>query len=165
VAPLPFFVSGYIAVWTSLAIPAYFAWRALMGPIEDGADWVAYLAGGVLLAAAVWQLTLLKSLCLRHCRSPMSVFLSYRGDATKPFGASRMGATHGLYCVGCCWGLMAILVAFGTMNLAWMLALSLLIFIEKNVRWGEGIARIGAIALFVLGGVLLLRPETMAALT
>jgi predicted metal-binding membrane protein len=165
VAPLPFFVSGYIAVWTSLAIPAYLAWRVLMDPIEQGAAWAAYVAGGVLIAAAVWQLTPLKSICLRHCRSPLSVFLSFKGDATKPLGALRMGGTHGLYCLGCCWALMAVLVAVGTMNLAWMLGLSLLIFVEKNVRWGEGIARGAAVALLVLGAILLLRPETIAAFT
>jgi predicted metal-binding membrane protein len=165
VAPLPFFVAGYIAVWTSLAIPAYFAWRALADPIAEGATWAAYLAGGVLVAAAIWQLTPLKSICLRHCRSPLSVFLRFGGDAAKPLGAARMGATHGGYCVGCCWGLMAILVAVGTMNLAWMLGLSVLIYVEKNAPWGERVAQGVSVVLVALGVLLLIRPDMLTTLT
>jgi predicted metal-binding membrane protein len=153
VAPLPFFVAGYIAVWTSLGVPAFFAWRALMDPLADGTTWAARLAGGVLIAAAVWQLTPLKSVCLRHCRSPMSVFMRYGAAAAKPLGAVRMGATHGGYCLG-----------VGTMNIAWMLGLALLILLEKNAPWGERIALGGAVALGVLGALLIVRPETLSAL-
>jgi predicted metal-binding membrane protein len=158
-------VSGYIALWTALGIPAYFAWRALMGPIADVRPWAAYLAGGVLIGAALWQLTPLKSACLSHCRSPMSVFLTSGASATRAFGAMKMGVTHGAYCVGCCWALMAVLVAMGTMNLAWMLGLSVLILLEKNAPAGERIARIGAAALAVLGILLIVKPETLSVLT
>jgi predicted metal-binding membrane protein len=165
VAPLPFFVGGYIAVWTSLAVPAYLAWRALADPIARGDSWAAYLAGGVLIAAAIWQLTPLKTICLRHCRSPLSVFLRFGGDAAKPLGATRMGATHGGYCLGCCWGLMAILVALGTMNLAWMLGLAVLIYVEKNAKWGERIAQGVSVVLVALGVLLMIRPDMLSTLT
>ena len=165
VAPLPFFVTGYIAVWTSIGLPAYFAWRALMDPIADARPWAGRLAGVVLLAAAVWQLTPLKSVCLRHCRSPISFFLHFGANVARPAGALRMGVTHGLFCLGCCWALMAVLVAMGTMNLAWMAALALLIIIEKNAPAGERVASLAAVA-FAVGGVLLvLRPETLTTLT
>jgi predicted metal-binding membrane protein len=165
VAPLPFFVAGYIVVWTALGIPAFFAWRSLMDPIANGSTWAAVLAGGVLIAAGVWQLTPLKSICLRHCRSPMSVFLRFGLAASRPIGAVRMGATHGAYCVGCCWALMAVLVAVGTMNLAWMVGLAVLILLEKNAPWGERIARGAAIGMAVLGLLLIVRPETFAQVT
>lgn len=165
VAPLPFFVAGYIAVWTSLGIPAYFAWRALMDPIAMGETWAAYLAGAVLTAAAIWQLTPLKTICLRHCRSPMSVFMRFGDKAERVSGAVRMGATHGAYCLGCCWALMAILVALGTMNIVWMVALAALIFVEKNAPGGELIARVGALAFIGLALVLFVRPDTLMSLT
>ena len=165
VAPLPFFVGGYIAVWASIGLPAYAAWRGLMDPIADAEPWAARLAGTVLVGAAVWQLTPLKYVCLRHCRSPMSFFLRFGAKVTRPAGALRMGATHGLFCLGCCWALMAILVALGTMNLAWMAALALLILLEKNARAGERIAQLAAVAFAVTGVTLLLRPETLTALT
>ena len=165
VAPLPFFVAGYIAVWTSIGVPAYFAWRALMDPIADAHPWAGRLAGGVLVAAAVWQLTPLKSLCLRHCRSPISFFLRFGANVARPSGALRMGLAHGAFCLGCCWALMAVLVAMGTMNLAWMAALALLILVEKNAPVGERVATAAA-AVFAVGGVLLLvRPDTLTTLT
>jgi predicted metal-binding membrane protein len=165
VAPLPFFVAGYIAVWTSIGLPAYFAWRALMDPVAEARPWAGRLAGLVLVAAAAWQLTPLKSVCLRHCRSPISFFLRFGAKVARPAGALRMGATHGVFCVGCCWALMAVLVAMGTMNLAWMAMLSLLIIVEKNAPAGERVASLAAVA-FAVGGVLLLvRPETLTTLT
>lgn len=165
VAPLPFFVAGYIAVWASMGLPAYVAWRALMDPIADARPWAGRLAGVVLLAAAVWQLTPLKSVCLRHCRSPISFFLRFGARVTRPLGALRVGATHGLFCLGCCWALMAVLVALGTMNLAWMVALALLILVEKNAPAGERIAQLAAVAFIGLGLTLLIRPETLTTLT
>jgi predicted metal-binding membrane protein len=165
VAPLPFFVLGYIAVWTSVGLPAYLAWRELMAPIAEGRAWAGRLAGLVLLAAAVWQLTPLKSVCLRHCRSPLSFFMRFGTAVTRPWGALRMGSTHGLYCLGCCWALMAVLVALGTMNLAWMLALALLILLEKNAPAGERIAQAATAAFVAIGLLLILRPETITILT
>ncbi|MBW3615258.1 MAG: DUF2182 domain-containing protein [Actinobacteria bacterium] len=165
VAPLPFFVTGYIAVWSSIGLPAYFAWRALMDPIAEARPWAGRLAGVVLIAAAVWQLTPLKSVCLRHCRSPISFFLRFGAKVTRPLGALRMGVMHGMFCLGCCWALMAVLVALGTMNLAWMAALALLILVEKNAPAGERAAQFAAAALAVAGVVLLARPETLSTLT
>lgn len=136
-----------------------------MDPIKEGRAWTGWLAGLVLLAAAIWQLTPLKSLCLRHCRSPLSFFMRFGTAVTRPRGALRMGSMHGLYCLGCCWALMAVLVALGTMNLAWMLALATLIMLEKNAPAGERIAQAAAAALAVLGLLLILRPETITALT
>jgi len=165
VAPLPFFVAGYLAVWTAIGLPAYLAWRALMDPIAEARPWAGRLAGAVLISAAAWQLTPLKSVCLRHCRSPMSFFLRFGATIAKPAGALRMGATHGLFCVGCCWALMAILVAMGTMNLAWMAVLAALIIVEKNAPFGERMAAFAAVVFAVGGAVLLVRPESMTTLT
>jgi len=165
VAPLPFFVAGYIVVWTTLGVPAYVAWRALLDPIAEARPWAGRLAGTVLVVAAVWQLTPLKSMCLQHCRSPISFFLRFGANVARPFGALRMGSTHGLFCVGCCWALMAVLVAMGTMNLAWMAALAVLILIEKNAPAGERAASAAAAVFAVAGVVLLARPETLTILT
>ncbi len=165
VAPVPFFAVAYLVVWGTLAVPAYVAWRGLQGPLANGATWAARLAGVVLLAAAVWQLTPLKSVCLRHCRSPLSFFLRYGGAATRPRGAFRMGATHGAFCVGCCWALMAVLVAVGTMNLGWMALLAGLIFLEKNAAAGERVALVAAPAFAAVGIALLIHPPLLGSLT
>ena len=165
VAPLPFFVGGYLAVWTVLGVPAYFAWRWLDVPLSDGAAWAGRLAGGVLVGAGLWQLTPLKDICLRHCRSPMSFFLRHGRRLEQPVGAARMGAFHGLFCLGCCWAMFAILVAIGTMNIGWMLALTALIVAEKTFPRGNRIALAAGVVFVTLGVLLVASPATIARMT
>lgn len=165
VAPLSYFVAGYLAVWLLPGVPAYFAWRALHVPMADGAVWVARLAGGSFIAAGVWQLTPLKDLCLRHCRSPMSFFLRYGGRIQRQIGSFRMGATHGLFCVGCCWALFVVLVAVGTMNIGWMLVLTALIVTEKTFRHGQRVTAIAGVAFLILGALLLVSPGVINSIT
>ncbi|MEX2193857.1 MAG: DUF2182 domain-containing protein [Thermoleophilaceae bacterium] len=164
-APLPFFVGGYLAVWIAVALPGYFAWRALEMPLAEGHAWAGRVAGATLLAAALWQVTPLKSVCLRHCRSPLGFFLRFGGRIRRPAGALRMGAAHGAFCFGCCWALFAVLVALGTMNLLWMVLFTALIVLEKLAPRGEQIAVAGAIVLALLGTVLLSDPSTLVHLT
>jgi predicted metal-binding membrane protein len=90
-APLPFFVAGYLAVWSAMALPGYLGWRALETPLAEGRTWVGVLAGVILIAAALWQLTPMKASCLRHCRSPIGFFLRFGGRVSRPTGALRMG--------------------------------------------------------------------------
>lgn len=164
-APTPFFVAGYLLVWSSIAVPAYLAWRGLEGPVAHAAPWAGRLAGAAFLTAAAYQLSPLKSVCLRHCRAPISFFLRQRRNLRRPFGAAAAGATHGLLCLGCCWALMVILVALGTMQLAWMAALAALILVEKVFPIGELVARLAALAFLVLGFILVVHPDFLVRLT
>lgn len=165
VAPLPFFVSGYLAVWSAVGLPAYFAWRTLAGPLDAAAPWVGRLAGATLLAAALYQVTPLKRACLRHCRSPLSMFVRFSGDTRRPVVALRLGLSHGLVCLGCCAALMAVLVAVGTMHIAWMAALAVVIFVEKVLPRGDTFAAVAAVAFAAIGIVLLIDPSTITAIT
>ena len=164
-AAVPFFVGGYLAVWAAVALPGYLAWRALEMPLAEGQAWAGRLAGATLLAAAVWQVSPLKSVCLRHCRSPLGFFLRFGGRIRRPAGALRMGAAHGAFCFGCCWALFAVLVALGTMNLLWMVLFTALIVLEKHAPRGEQIAVAGALALAAVGTVLLTDPSLLVHLT
>jgi predicted metal-binding membrane protein len=165
VAPVPVFVAGYLLVWSVVGAPAYLLWRALDEPLAVGQAAAGRFAGVVLVVAAVYQLTPLKQSCLRHCRSPMSVFTHAAGDPARPAVAVRIGALHGTYCLGCCWALMAILVAMGTMNLAWMAILAVVILIEKIAPWGESIASGVAAIAAIAGAWLLIDPSTISTLT
>lgn len=166
VAPVPFFVAGYLLVWGAMSVPSYFAWRTLAGPLADGAPWVGRLAGTVFVAAAIYQLSPLKSACLKHCRSPISFFIQHaRSTTDTSWRAASLGAHHGTFCLGCCWAIMAILVAVGTMNLTWMALLSLVIFFEKAAPRGEQIAKLTAAGFAVAGVVLLAAPHTITAIT
>ena len=107
------------------------------------------LSGGLLTAAGIYQLTPLKDVCLSHCRSPAD-FLSRHWRKGRR-GALRMGIEHGLYCVGCCWFLMALLFAGGVMNLLWIAGLAVLVLVEKLTRYGRAVSRITGILLIGAG--------------
>jgi predicted metal-binding membrane protein len=165
VAPVPFFLAGYAVVWSSVGIPAFIAWRRLDEPLADATPTAGRIAGGVLVAAAIYQLSPVKQVCLRHCRSPLSFFMEHGKNLQRPSGAVVAGARHGLFCLGCCWMLMAVLVAFGTMQLAWMVGLAAIILLEKASPMGERVAGIAGIAFLILGAVLLLDPTSVSHLT
>ena len=157
-APTVVFVAGYLALWTVAGVPAFFLWSRLNEPVAQGDPWAARVAGAIAVAAGLYQLTPLKTVCLRHCRSPLSFFLHHGKHLDRPFGAFVAGSRHGVFCLGCCWLLMVLLVAFGAMHLGWMLALAVLILLEKVAPYGDWLARVAAAAFVLLGAVLLAHP-------
>lgn len=134
------FALGYLVVWAVIGVPA-FGVALEVDRLSTSAPWtVRWGVVGVLLVLAVYQLTPLKQLCLKHCRSPLSQLLryaAYRGRLRD----LRAGAHHGLYCAGCCWPMFLLLVAVGTMNLGAMLALTAVIVAEKLLPHGLAISR------------------------
>ena len=118
--------------------------------ISPGTARLTPVVGGiVVIVAGIYQLTPLKSACLTHCRSPFNFILNHwRGGAP---GAMRMGLEHGLYCLGCCWLLMALLFAAGIMSLLWMAAISAFVFVEKLLPAGPWIARASGVAMLGFG--------------
>src|SRR5205823_9898991 len=108
-----------------------------------------YIAGGVIVAAAVYELTPAKDACLRRCRGPMDFVMG--GWREGHWGALRLGVEHGAWCVGCCWGLMAALFALGVMSIGWMVFIAALIALEKLVPWKLPANRGIAVLLIVLG--------------
>jgi predicted metal-binding membrane protein len=121
------------------------------------------VAGAAVAAAGLYQLTPLKQVCLRHCRSPLH-FL-FTGWRDGPAGAVRMGVAHAAYCVGCCAGLMVVLFAVGVMSLLWMTVVAAVIFAEKVVPHGESVARAVALALVALGLWIAIAPGSVPGLT
>ncbi|GAC1655493.1 MAG: hypothetical protein NVS9B1_08790 [Candidatus Dormibacteraceae bacterium] len=161
---LALFVLGYIAIWSALGIPAFgFALgvdRAAMAAPQA----VRWGVVAILLAAAGYQLTPLKRLCLDHCRSPLSLILHY-GSFKGPLRDLRVGAHHGLYCAGCCWPLMLLLVAVGTMSLGPMLVLTAVIAGEKLLPGGATMTRATGAAAALLAVVIAVSPAFFSRLT
>ena len=148
-------VAGYLLVWAGAGIPVYALHRAvdlMMVP--------AVAVAAVLIGAGIYQLTPLKTACLRRCRSPVG-FLMQRWRS----GGFRLGVEHGAYCVGCCWGLMAVLVVAGAMGFAWAAAIALLVFAEKVLPAGPWVARGAAGALVALGIAVAVDPDLATKLT
>jgi predicted metal-binding membrane protein len=160
------FVAGYILTWTAFGLAAYGLYigvRSLSIPELSWHRGGPYLAGGVLLAAAVYQLTPIKDACLSRCRAPLDFVLTHWHEG--PSGALRMGVVHGAWCVGCCWGLMAALFALGVMSVPWMVAIAGLIALEKLLPRKELANRLVAITLVILGLGVALAPRHVPGLT
>jgi predicted metal-binding membrane protein len=155
--PTLIFLAGYLAVWTAYGLAAYGLFR-LVTSFDTG--WLAwdeggpYVAGGVIAAAGIYELTPLKHYCLRRCRSP------------HPDGpAFRSGVANGLFCVGSSGGLMAVLFALGVMSLVWMVVVGAVIFAEKVLPYGIRLSRVVAVALLALGIWVAFSPSTLPGLT
>jgi predicted metal-binding membrane protein len=155
--PTVLFVAGYLAIWTMYGLAAYGLFR-LMTSFDTG--WLAwddrgpYVAGAVIVAAGIYELTPLKRRNLRRCRS-----------ARHPGGALRSGLAHGLDCVGCSGGLMAVLFVLGVMNLVWMAFVAVAIFAEKVLPQGARLAAPLAVALIALGIWVGMSPASVPGLT
>jgi predicted metal-binding membrane protein len=159
------FVLGYLLAWTAYGLAAYALYRGIhsLSPAflawDERGPWVA---GGALAAAGLYQLTPLKSACLRHCRSPLHFLLLGRLGG---LGALWMGTEHGAVCVGCCSGLMLALFALGVMSVFWMGVVAVAILIEKAMPGGAGFARLLAVALVGLGIWVAASPGSAPGLT
>jgi len=117
-----------------------------------------WLGSAILVAAGMWQLTPIKSICLRHCRSPLGFLVqSWRPGRS---GAFRMGLEHGSYCLGCCWFLMGLLFFGGIMNLFWIIGLAGFVLLEKTIPMGSWIGRILGVGV-AAWGVLLFATSTL----
>jgi predicted metal-binding membrane protein len=152
-----FFVGSYLLVWAVTGIVLLLIWSIpanyLFTHFEIGQQQNRQLQivyGIVLVIAAVYQFSSLKTKCLRYCESPLSFFM--RRWRSGSIGAIRMGTYHGLYCLGCCWPYFLIMVALGWMNILWMALFAGIIFGEKMwLRGGIWIAKCTGIGLAVIG--------------
>jgi predicted metal-binding membrane protein len=146
------FASGYLLAWFGYGIAAALLQRglqtaALMPPSSDIV--VPHVAAIIFIVAGLYQFAPLKRACLTHCRTPFGYFLTQWIDG--PIGALRMGLHHGLFCVGCCWALTATAFAVGVMNMWWMTALGIVVFVEQVAPLGDLLRRVLGIALLLSG--------------
>jgi predicted metal-binding membrane protein len=159
------FACGYLLTWLAAGVLAY---GLIQGVRSLDLSWLAwdrdgpYVAGGVILAAALYELTPAKSTCLRHCRNP--ALLTGRWRPRVP-GALVMGLEHGGFCVGASWALMAALFALGVMNVAWMIVVAAVVAIEKLLPWDGVAIRATAVLIAALGLAVALAPGQVPGLT
>jgi predicted metal-binding membrane protein len=163
VAGTALFAIGYLLVWLAAGLLAY----ALIEGVRSlalglvGWDWAGqYIAGGVILGAALYELTPVKARCLRHCRD--SRMLRQRPGA---LGALAMGVEQGGFCVGCSWALMAALFALGVMSIGWMVLIAVLIAFEKLLPSEVIPSGATAALLVVLGVAVMFFPDQVPGLT
>jgi predicted metal-binding membrane protein len=157
--PAVLFGVGYLAVWTAFGVAAYALFRVVTSLDLGRLAWDQvgpYAAGAVIVMAGIYELTPLKKRLLRRCRRPHD-----RGVS----GALGAGVENGLYCVGCCLGLMAVLFALGVMSVFWMVVIAAVIFVEKVFADGPRLTRVVGIGLILLGLWVGVSPSTVPMLT
>ena len=158
------FAAGYLVTWAAVGALAFaiaLAGGSIAGDVlawDRAGRWVA---AATLLAAAAYELTPLKDVCLGKCRSPLGLLLGSWRDGRS--GALRMGVQTGAWCVGCCWALMASLFALGLMSIAWMAFVAGLIAAEKILPWRRVAIYGTAVILLTLGVLLLAAPDAIPA--
>lgn len=163
--PTWLFVMPYVVVWAAFGALGYViaaAVAAVAGDSMWAMDNLPRIAGFLLVAAGVYQLTPMKRVCLARCRTPLSFMLSYWRDGRG--GAMSMGLRHGLLCLGCCWALFLVLLPLGVMNVVAMVTVSLLVFAEKVLPRGDGVARAAAVALIAYGLLATVVPRALPTL-
>ena len=151
------FMLGYGAIWIAFSLGAValqFALEraAMLSPMMEATS--ITLAGGLLIAAGIYQWTPLKQACLLRCRSPLDFVLTHWRNGAR--GAFVMGVGHGTYCVGCCWMLMLLLFVGGVMNLGWIAGIAIFVLVEKLVPAGHWIGRGAGVLLIGWGAATLL---------
>lgn len=147
------FIGGYLAVWGTFGLAAFAGDLVLHWLVEtlEPLDRVTpFIGGGVLLLAGAYQFSPLKEACLSQCQSPIGFLVRYWRPGLP--GALSLGLRHGLFCLGCCWALMLLMFGVGVTNLAWMLGLALIFYIEKVIVRGVALSRAFGV-LFLAGAV------------
>jgi predicted metal-binding membrane protein len=145
--------AGYVAVWFVFAALAAIATMAIARTtVAVGSSITALLSAAVFIAAGLYQFSALKQACLRLCRQPFQFF--FANWATTPRGVFRLGVRQGLYCLGCCWAMMAVMLATGIMNVLWMAALGAAMTVEKMT--GDRVSRALGVGLIAIGAVFML---------
>lgn len=151
-------VLGYAGVWSGFGLVAHGAQLGVQALFARAPGWAAgdwIVTAGVLGGAGAFQFSALKYRCLERCRRPLGFVIGHWRGRTPSWDALRLGAHHGLFCVGCCWALMLLMFVFGTGSLGAMLMPAAVMAVEKNARWGRlvpaplGVALLGA-SLFVV---------------
>jgi len=158
------FVAGYLLAWTAAGVAAYALIEAVRAFEPGFLAWDEagrYVAGAVIAAAALYELTPLKADCLRRCRAPLADVRPGRPYAR----ALPMGMGHGVACIGCCWALMAALFALGVMSLAWMALVAGVVAAERLLPWRRVTGRSIALLLTLLGAAVALAPASVPGFT
>src|SRR4029453_16024942 len=159
VVAVALFTSTYLALWALTGVPIYLGSVAL-GALTQKA--LAYGVAGTLVVAGLFQISPLKQRCLRHCRSPLGFLFGHWRPGWR--GGLAMGWAHALYCLGCSWALMVVLVVGGAMGLPWVLLVAAVVAAEKLVPWGERVAYVIGAMLILLGVAVHVRPALAIAL-
>jgi predicted metal-binding membrane protein len=155
------FATGYFLAWAGFSLAATLVqWVLEREALLDArmANTNILVGAAVLIAAGIYQWTPIKDACLAKCRTPFGFLMSHGGFRSNVGGCIRLGLLHGIYCVGCCWVLMALLFVVGVMNVLWIAFLALLVLVERLTPWGRWVGRLAGVICIAVGTWMVLSP-------
>jgi predicted metal-binding membrane protein len=158
--PAGLFAAVYLGLWLLLGVPVYGGYvlvASLAARSQSLGTALPYMVAAVLVAGGAYQLTAAKRVCLRHCESPLGFLMRRWRSGYAP--TLRLAVEHALYCIGCCWALMTILVVAGAMSTTWVLVIAMVVFAEKVLPHGWRTARWVGVSLIVLGFAVAIHPR------
>jgi predicted metal-binding membrane protein len=158
-----FFIGGYLLAWAAFGAAAFAALAGSSRLLDASPTAAKWLGVGIFATAGIYQLTPWKDWCLSRCRSPMGTLTHDAGLQGRSLDV-RVGLHHGATCIGCCWGLMVLLIAVGVMNVPAMAALAAVIFIEKIWRYGKPFGQVVGLALLATGALAIWFPWLLPGL-
>lgn len=155
---LTVFLLGYLVAWAAVGIPAFYLLRGVDHFAAGNDTVMRSIAVVTLLTAGIYQLSPLKAHCLRHCRSPVAQLLHY-GNVKGSARDFKVALHHAAYCLGCCWALMALFIAFGVMNVWAMIGLATVVLGEKILRHGDALGRVVGAVCLVAAALVVVSPS------
>jgi predicted metal-binding membrane protein len=152
------FALVYLGLWLAFGLPVYLGSLIINAAAANTfiADLLPYALALVLGVAGIYQLSPLKQVCLRACRSPLGFLMGHWRSGYS--GTFKMALAHGFYCIGCCWALMVVLVSAGAMALHWVLLIAVLVFAEKLLPPGKWVSFITGGSLIILSFLIIIDP-------
>lgn len=144
-------VAGYSTMWLGFSVAAAVMQTVLTRAALLDANVAitsGLFSGATFIGAGAYQFSPLKHACLKHCQHPFQFF--FTNWTTTRRGVFRLGIKQGMYCVGCCWAMMAVIFAVGVMNVLWMVGLGIIMTVEKMFI-GRRFAYVIGLALITVG--------------
>ena len=158
-------VGGYLSMWMLFGIVAHIGDWGIHKFVEQNV-WLRanslMIGATTLMVAGLYQFTPLKYHCLDKCRSPLTFIMERWHGGNEQKQAFRIGVDHGIFCIGCCWSLMLLMFVVGVGNIGWMLALGMVMAVEKNMPWGRKLS--APLGVILLGWGLILTLEGLQLL-
>ena len=158
--PAGLFAAVYLGLWLLFGVPVYGAHvvvALLAMRSQSLGTALPYVVAAVLVAGGAYQLTAAKRVCLRYCEAPLGFLMRRWRSGYAP--TLRLAVEHALYCIGCCWALMTILVVAGAMSTTWVLVIAMVVFAEKVLPHGWRTARWVGVSLILLGFAVAINPR------